>query len=77
MLLKKTVDIYKKLFSLPPKVEVIHAGLECGILKGKNEKLEIISIGPNIYSPHSPDERLEISSVDKIAKFLNRLLADL
>ncbi|ADR18369.1 beta-Ala-His dipeptidase [Calditerrivibrio nitroreducens] len=77
VLLKKTVDIYKKLFSLPPKVEVIHAGLECGILKGKNEKLEIISIGPNIYSPHSPDERLEISSVDKIAKFLNRLLADL
>ncbi|MGB9730666.1 MULTISPECIES: beta-Ala-His dipeptidase [Calditerrivibrio] len=77
LLLKETVDIYEKLFSIPPKVEVIHAGLECGILKGKNEKLDIISIGPNIYSPHSPDERLQIKSVDKIVKFLNRLLTDL
>lgn len=65
---------YKELFNENPKVEAIHAGLECGILKEKMPETEMISFGPNIKGPHSPDERLEVKSVEKIWNLLKTLL---
>lgn len=55
---------YKRLFNTVPKTNVIHAGLECGLFKQSYPMLEMISIGPTIVSPHSPNERVEIKSVE-------------
>lgn len=55
---------------------VIHAGLECGILQDKFPNSSIISIGPNIYNPHSISERVEIASIGKIYKILKIILKE-
>ena len=52
-------------FDGEPNIQVIHAGLECGILKGKAPNMDMISFGPNIRAAHSPKERVEIDSVRK------------
>lgn len=52
-------------FDEAPKLQVIHAGLECGIFKGKAPHMDMISFGPNIRAAHSPKERVEIASVAK------------
>ncbi|MBD3895527.1 aminoacyl-histidine dipeptidase [Halomonas sp. ML-15] len=57
-----------------PEVKVIHAGLECGILGGKYPHLEMISFGPQIRGAHSPDERVEIDSVDEFWQLLRGLV---
>ena len=49
--------LYEKMFGDKPKVFAIHAGLECGILGERYEGLDMISFGPTIKHPHSPDER--------------------
>jgi len=67
--------IYEKLFGEKPKVIAIHAGLECGLFFEKNAGLDMISCGPTILGAHSPDERLEIATVEKWWKFLIELLA--
>ncbi len=74
-LLKRSIEVYEELFGTKPKVEAIHAGLECGVFKRKNSDLDIISLGPNVFNPHSPFERLEIRSVEKITKLLLELIA--
>ena len=56
---------YKKLFGEEPEVKVIHAGLECGIIGAVNEGMDMISFGPTLMSPHSPDERVYIPSIQK------------
>lgn len=61
---------YKDLFGKAPGVSVIHAGLECGILQGAMPNMDMISFGPDIRSPHSPDERVNIATVEKAYKFL-------
>ena len=58
------------LFGNEIKVNAIHAGLECGILGSNYPDMEMISFGPNIYGAHSPDEKVQISSVQKFWKFL-------
>ncbi|MDR1342840.1 MAG: aminoacyl-histidine dipeptidase [Prevotellaceae bacterium] len=63
-------DLYEKMFGAAPYVRAIHAGLECGLLGGKYPNLDMISFGPTILNPHSPDERVEISSVEKWWSFL-------
>lgn len=63
-------DSYKELFGIEPKVKVIHAGLECGIIGATISGLDMISFGPTLRSPHSPDERVFISSVQKFYDFL-------
>lgn len=60
-----TVEAYKRLFKTEPKVRAIHAGLECGLFLEKYPILDMISFGPTIKGAHSPDERLEIATVDK------------
>ena len=69
-ILKEMKEQYKKMFSTDAKVMAIHAGLECGILGGIYPNLDMISFGPTIEHPHSPDERVNIASVDKFWKFL-------
>lgn len=61
---------YKKLYGAEPEIKAIHAGLECGIIGGKYPALDMISIGPTMRSPHSPDERVNIPTVAKFYEFL-------
>ena len=61
---------YKTQFGVEPAVKVIHAGLECGIIGANIPGLDMISFGPTLRSPHSPDERVFIPSVKKFYEFL-------
>ena len=74
-ILKVASDSYVKLFKEEPKVRAIHAGLECGLFLEKYPNLDMISIGPQMYGVHSPDERLSISSTQKCWKWLTEILA--
>lgn len=62
--------LYKKMFNGEPAVNACHAGLECGILGTNYPDMEMISFGPNIRGAHSPDERAQISSVQKFWDYL-------
>ena len=68
------VKTYKKLTGEEPGVEVIHAGLECGILAGKLEGLDCISTGPDLENVHTVRERMRISSVENVWTFVLELL---
>lgn len=59
------VTLYKNMFDSDPKVQACHAGLECGILNERYPGLDMISFGPTIKNPHSPDEKVHIASVQK------------
>ena len=74
VILKLSEAIFEKLFSEKPKVIAIHAGLECGLFFEKNPGLDLISCGPTILGAHSPDERMEISTVEKWWDFMIELL---
>jgi len=76
-LLKSAVVVYKEVFDREPIITAIHAGLECGIFSQKIEGLDIISFGPEIKDLHTPDERLSISSTNKMFDMLQKLLASL
>lgn len=76
-LLDVAVEKYRELFGKEPVVRAIHAGLECGLFLEKYPHLEMISFGPTLRGVHSPDERLEIATVDKFWKHLVALLAAL
>jgi len=69
-LLARCVDVYEKRFGKQPIVEAIHAGLECGIIGSKYAGMDMISFGPTIENPHSPDERIEIESIGKTWDFM-------
>ena len=69
-LLQLTVESYRRLFAVEPKVRAVHAGLECGLFLEKYPNLEMVSFGPTIRGVHSPDERLEIATVDKFWRLL-------
>lgn len=64
-ILQITRDSYEKLFNQKPIVRAIHAGLECGLFLEKYPELDMISFGPTIKGAHSPDERIEIETVNK------------
>lgn len=65
---------YADLFGSQPTVRAIHAGLECGLFLRKYPHLEMLSFGPTVLGAHSPDERVEISTVDKFWRLLTDLL---
>jgi dipeptidase D len=69
--------IYKKLYGKVPEIKAIHAGLECGLLGGVYPNLDMISFGPTIKYPHSPDEKVYIPSVKKFFDFLCETLKQL
>jgi len=66
-----------KVFGKEPELKAIHAGLECGIIGEKYPGMDMISFGPHIEHPHSPDERVNIPSVDKFWRFLREMLEEL
>jgi dipeptidase D len=67
-------EVYQKLYNKTPEVKAVHAGLECGLLGGAYPHWDMISIGPTIRSPHSPDERVKIDTVEKCWNFLAETL---
>ena len=66
--------VYRELFQEEPKMQAIHAGLECGIFSGKLENLDCISLGPDNFDIHTPQERLSISSAERVWKLLLEFL---
>jgi len=69
--MKKT---YQELYGKIPEVKVMHAGLECGIIQGAYPQMDMISIGPDLEFPHSPDERVNIPTVAKIWDYIKATL---
>jgi len=76
-LLGKTKEVFEDLYDRSPRVKVVHGGLETGIIGEKTEGVEMIAIGPDIESPHSPEERMNIESVGEFWSFLLALLREL
>lgn len=74
-LLKTMKATYQKLYGKEPAIMAIHAGLECGLLGGTYPEMEMISFGPTLNSPHSPDERANIESSKKFFDYLVAALA--
>jgi dipeptidase D len=64
-ILKLMADLYREMYKSEPKIKACHAGLECGILGKHLPGVDMISFGPNIRAAHSPDEKVQISSVQK------------
>jgi len=73
-ILKISEQLYKKLFNEEPKIKAIHAGLECGLFLQKYPDLDMISFGPTIKGAHTPEERINIGTVEKFWKFLLEML---
>ena len=65
--------MYKK----EPVVEAIHAGLECGIIGEKFSGMDMISIGPTIKYPHSPEEQVHINTVDKFYQYVIEIIKNI
>ena len=73
----KMIQVYKGMYGVEPKVEALHAGLECGILASKLEGLDCVSFGPNIHDIHTTEERLEIGSTKRCWEYILELLKNL
>jgi len=69
-ILKTMINVYENKFGVKPKINAIHAGLECGLFSQVYPHWDMISCGPTIRSPHSPDERVNIASVGKFFDFI-------
>jgi dipeptidase D len=72
---EKMVSLYKKMYDKEPRVEAIHAGLECGLLGSKIDDLDCVSIGPDMKDIHTTEETLSISSTRRVWEYLTVLLA--
>jgi dipeptidase D len=75
--LNTAVKVFERDFGKKPAVKAIHAGLECGLIGEKYPGMDMVSMGPQIESPHSPDERVQISTVGRFYTFLKATLAEL
>lgn len=69
--------LYERLEKQPAKVEVVHAGLECSLIGQVYPQMDLISFGPTLRSPHTPNERCNIPSVGRFWTFLKTLLAEI
>jgi len=76
-ILKTMQDVYNRKYGSIPKITAIHAGLECGILGGAYPNWDMISFGPTIRFPHSPDEKVNIATVVKFYDFLIETLRNI
>jgi dipeptidase D len=76
-ILKTMQDTYLKLYGRKPSVKVIHAGLECGIIQEACPDMDMISFGPDLIHPHSPDEAVKIASVQKLWDFTVAVLENI
>ncbi len=73
-ILQVSKDVYQELYGKTPGVKAIHAGLECGLFLEKYPNLDMISFGPDITDAHSPDESMNIPSVEKFWNYLRGIL---
>lgn len=71
------IKVYENKYDKSPKIEAIHAGLECGILAGRISGLDMISLGPNLYDVHTPNEHMNLRSVKNVYEFLLDVLKEL
>ena len=69
--------IYKEMYNEDLTINVVHAGLECGIFVGNRNDLDCVSIGPTILGAHTPEERVEIESVNRTYEYLIKILENL
>ena len=73
-IMKISADAYEELFKVKPAIKAIHAGLECGLFLSKYPNLDMVSFGPTMTGVHSPDEKLNIPTVEKFWRHLCRVL---
>lgn len=76
-LLKTMTDVYKRMYGEDAKVLVVHAGLECGIIGPKYPELDMVSVGPTLLSPHTPNERCFIPSVETSFNYICEVLKNI
>ena len=76
-LLQTMKEVYQQLFGRAPEVGAVHAGLECGIIGEKFPGMDMISFGPTIEHPHSPEERVHVESVEKFWQLLTAVIQQL
>jgi len=69
--------VHEETLGFAPEAKAVHAGLECGIIKQKYPELDVISFGPQIEFPHSPDERVKVESVSRFFELLTAVLREL
>jgi dipeptidase D len=77
VILKISKKVFKDLFKKEPLITAIHAGLECGILGNRKPGLDMISFGPTIINAHSPDERVNIETVERFYELLKGILKEI
>lgn len=70
-------EVHTKIFGFEPVIEAIHAGLECGLIGERYPHLDMLSFGPTIKEPHTPDEKVEIVTVDNTWKLLLGIIENL
>ncbi len=70
-------DVFERQYGHDPVIDIIHAGLECGIFSGKRHELDCVSFGPDLLEIHTTRERMSISSVQRVWKFLLEVLKEL
>ncbi len=75
-LLQTCREVYKKMYKKDMKVEIIHAGLECGLFTAKREGIECVSIGPDMFDIHTPKERLNIASVGRVYEYVKAIISE-
>ncbi len=73
-ILKVAGEVYKNMYGKDAHIEIIHAGLECGLIGEKYPHMDMLSFGPNLRDVHSPDEKVQISSVERCYNFLKEVL---
>jgi dipeptidase D len=76
-LVRTLQEVHKKVFGKPAELIAMHAGLECGVIGEKYPGMQLISFGPTIVNPHSPNEKVQISTVESFWKFLKLALETL
>jgi len=76
-IVRKLQEVHKKLFGEPAKLIAMHAGLECGVIGEKYPGMQMVSFGPTIVDPHSPNERVQISTVESFWNYLKLVLENL
>ena len=76
-LLRRCTALYRELFDASPTVQIMHAGLECGVIGDRCPGMDMISLGPTMENPHSPSERLYLPSVEKVWRLMVALLKSL
>ncbi len=73
-IVRKLQAVHEELFGEPAKLIAMHAGLECGVIGEKYPGMQMVSFGPTIVDPHSPNERVQISSVESFWRYLKAVL---